>query len=161
MYLDEATRVVMPQLGFNNPYDFVAEYGISYYESIIISQWSIVPILYETVNCPLILDRSPIDNLAYYYMLREENERKYESILVKLCQIYCKYIDSYLFIPSGVFDLKPDYMQVKETQQELERIIKSLLIRFNIEYQVITQKSIYERCCKIQEIVEELFYGYN
>lgn len=159
MYIDEATRIVMPELGFKNPYNFVNQYGIAYYETVIMSQWSVLPLITEKVNGPIILDRSPIDNLAYYYMLRRDNEKKYEVILERLCRMYCKYIDVYLFIPTGIFDLVPDSMQVKETQQELECIIKELFGYFQLEYQVITSKSVLERFDEIEKIVEEKYYG--
>lgn len=158
VYIDESTRIILPQLGFSNPYDFVEKYGISYYESIIISQWAIISLIYDRIDCPIILDRSPIDNLAYYYMLRKDYENKYESVLIRLCEIYCKYIDTYLFVPTGVFDLKPDIMQVKETQKKLEGIIKILLHRFQIKYHIITQKTIYGRCKEVEEKVEEMYH---
>ena len=159
IYIDEATRTVMPELGFKNPYDFVDQYGIAYYEAVIMSQWSALPLITEKANSPIILDRSPVDNFAYYKMLRKDNEKKYEVILERLCRMYCKYIDVYLFIPTGVFELVPDSMQVKETQQELECIIKELFAYFQLEYQVITSKSAVERFNEIKKIVEEKHYG--
>lgn len=91
-------------------------------------------------------------------MLRKDYENKYESVLIRLCEIYCKYIDTYLFVPTGVFDLKPDIMQVKETQKKLEGIIKILLHRFQIKYHIITQKTIYGRCKEVEEKVEEMYH---
>lgn len=160
-YIDEATRIVMPKLGFANPYDFVDEFGIAYYEGIIMSQWSVLPSILENANHPVILDRSPIDNLAYYYMLRKDDEQKYETILKKLCEMYCKYIDVHLFIPTGVFELVPDSMQVIETQCRLETIIKELFTNLNIKYHVITSKSVFDRFSEMEKIVEVLFYEKN
>lgn len=156
IYIDEATRFLMPELGFENPYDFVDKFGIAFYESIIMSQWAILPSIVKIANGPIILDRSPIDNLAYYYMLRSDNEEKYEVVLKKLCEIYCKYIDMYLFIPTGIFDLVPDSMQIKETQYELESIIKKLFNYFQIEYRIITSKSVIDRFDEIKKIMEEM-----
>ena len=155
-YIDEATRYLIPKLGFENPYDFVDKFGIVFYESIIMSQWAILPSIVGKTDGPIILDRSPIDNLAYYYMLRSRSEEKYEEVLKKLCEIYCIYIDVFLFIPTGVFELIPDSMQIRETQYELECIIKRLFNYFQVDYRVITSKSVLDRFHEIEEIMEEM-----
>lgn len=38
--VEEPTRILMPMLGWNNPYDFIKKYGIAFYESIIMNQWA-------------------------------------------------------------------------------------------------------------------------
>lgn len=152
-FVSESTRLIMPELGFNNPYAFVDKFGIAFYESIIMGQWSVLTQLRADFFSTLIMDRSPIDNLAYYFLLRTEEEKAYESVMTNLCKFFCKYIDLYLFIPTGVFKLNPDAMQVVETQYELETIIKWLFYRFDIGYHIIMGESVEQRCAEIESCI--------
>lgn len=129
LYFSESSREIMPLLGYPKPYDFVDRFGIAFYESIIISQWSFLKNLHSFYDSRqvLILDRSPLDNLAYYYLDRRKNEMKYEEVLNKLARYYLQFIDVFILFPIGVFELVPDQMQKKETQSDLHDIILSLI----------------------------------
>lgn len=152
-YLSESTRKLMPILGYEDPYVFVDTFGISFFESIIISHWSILD--YKFIESPItIIDRCPLDNLAYYYLLRKEEEYKYEQLLTKLTLYYLKYIDVFILFPIGVFELLPDKMQRKETQVELDRLIKWLLKKNNIEYYNLQSTGVENRCEEIISLIK-------
>lgn len=155
IYIYEATRVIIPRLGYNDPYKFVDDFGIAFYESIIISQWSILKhianIHSENV---VLLDRSPIDNLAYYYLHRKGYEEKYEQILVRLAKYYLEFIEQFVYIPSGMFNFVPDKMQRADTQLELDRILLGLLQRFNIDYYTLDGIEIEDRANEIIRFID-------
>lgn len=150
-FMSESTREVMPSLGYGNPYDFVDLYGIAFYEAIIISHWSSLKAMDEFQKCDkiLLLDRSPIDNLAYYFLHRKDHELIYEDVLVKLAKIYLEHIQEFIYFPSGVFDFVPDSMQRKDTQAELDRIIVKLLNDFSVSYYKVCKLSIDDRAKEI------------
>lgn len=153
LYIQESTRVIMPNLGYDNPYDFVDEFGIAFYESIIMGTWSILTKTKELPYENVILDRSPIDNLAYYYLLRKTSEYCFEKPLERLCRYYCGFIDRFIMIPSGVFKLNPDAMQVVETQEELERIMLYIFKKLQLEYYLITKTDVVGRLNEIKDMI--------
>lgn len=154
LYVSESTREIMPKLGFYNPYEFVDKYGIAFYESIIMSQWSCLKLLRNSNQNYIILDRSPIDNLAYYYLHRTNDEMIYENIMLKLTQYYLHFIDELVYFPTGVFKLIPDSMQKVETQEQLNRIIINLLKQFSKKYYIVSSTSIEDRAKEIINYVE-------
>ena len=151
LYISEATRSIMPNIGYNNPYDFVDKYGIAFYESIIMGSWAILTQLEKLTYENIILDRSPIDNLAYYYLLRGKSEYRFSTALESLCRYYCQYIDRFFLIPTGVFQLIPDSMQVIETQKQLEEIIIELFRKLDIEYTLLIETDIKSRLTELQQ----------
>lgn len=152
IYISEATRKIIPVLGYDNPYKLVDEYGIAFYESIFISQWACLEVLsIDYKNKIVLLDRSPIDNLAYYYLHRENHEKIYEPILAKLAKYYLQFIDDYIYFPTGIFEFAPDIMQRTDTQLFLDKIILNLLKKFEIKYYTIKEISIDKRA---EEVIE-------
>lgn len=154
LYISESTRELIPELGFHNPYEFVDKYGIAFYEAIIMSQWSCLKLLQNNKQNHIILDRSPIDNLAYYYLHRTNDERIYENIILNLAQYYLHFIDELIYFPTGIFQLTPDPMQKIETQEDLNCIIVNLLKQFSKKYYIVSSTSIEDRTKEIINYIE-------
>ena len=137
IYINEATRNLIPILGYRNPYTFIEDYNISYYECLMFGYWSIIdknqnPLL-KSNNITIITDRSPIDNLAYYYLHRKDNEFSNESYLERLCNHYANLYDIFFYIPIK-FKIQNSEMQPLITQKKMDGLIKSLLKKYNIPY---------------------------
>lgn len=110
--IEEPTRELMTMHGWNNLYDFIENYGIAFYESIIMNQWAfLLQTAYRSCEKNIYLDTSPIDNLEYYFLYRMEEEKQYEAIFYKLCKLYCSYIDRYILFKCGIFEFVPDSMR--------------------------------------------------
>lgn len=156
-YISESTRHIIPLLGYDDPYKYVADYGIAFYENMIISQWCILDkeynIFLKNSKDTILVDRCPIDNFAYYLIHRNNEELKYENILKELTNYYINFISHFIYIPPDVFDLKPDKMQLKETQTLLDETIKRLLTSFEIHPYKVKSKSINSRAGEIIEFI--------
>jgi len=162
IYLTESTRHIVPLLGFNNAYEIVEKYGIAFYEGIIMGQWCIIDHNYNSFydlsdDDIMIIDRSPLDNLAYYYILREKFEHKHEFLLKKIADYYLTFIDYYIFFPIGIFDFEPDQMQKKSKQKEHNDSLLRLIKDYHINnIYCINEKTINCRALEAIEIVKKL-----
>ena len=155
--VEEPTRILMPMLGWNNPYDFIKKYGIAFYESIIMNQWVfLLQTSYRNFEKNIYVDTSPIDNLAYYFLYRTEEEKQYEEIFCKMCKLYCSYIDKYILFKCGMFEFVADSMRSVNKQAEHEKIIVNLMDKFELNYYVIKQKEVLSREKEIYLYLEEV-----
>jgi predicted ATPase len=157
-HLTEATRYVMPVLQYENPYDFVDKYGIGFYESITISYWCVLDPNHNTImaniNEVVLLDRSPIDNIAYYYLLRTPHEYLYEDVLLKLATHHLQYIDLFILFPVGVLDLVPDIMQPKKLQEEYDTVLREIVKNFRVDVYEVESATTNERAKEIINVIE-------
>src|SRR6266700_1842778 len=147
--LAEITRSLMPAIGYDSPYGIVAENGIAMYEAAILGQWSTLPShisRQSAVTFVCLLDRSPVDNLAYYFVHRDPSEVVHEKFLTKLACAYLPFIDLHIHVPCLPFGVPLDAVQRIDTQVELENIIIKLYHRLNVRYQTLTSISLHDRC---------------
>ena len=147
----EASRHLIQKLGFQNAYEFVDLHGIGAYELVFLSHWSWLDPVYSAVvqSGVFLIDRSPIDNLAYYLLLRKDSEIKYESTLFNLAQYYMSFIDYYILFPTGIFQFEADELQRCELQEELQQIITGLLKKYSLPYFEIRETGVHERVHEI------------
>jgi predicted ATPase len=155
----EATRHIMPILGYQNPYNYVEDFGIAFYENLVIGQWCILDKKFNTLNADvektMLIDRSPIDNLAYYFLHRQKNELKYEEILTKLTKYYISFIDMFIYFPVSKFELYPDEMQKKETQKDYDSVLLNLLVDFKIAPYHVNELDVNLRADEIVKIIDK------
>ena len=156
----EATRSLVPALGYISPYDIVETNGIAMYETMILASWNILssPISNKSTNDYIdfifLLDRSPVDNLAYYHVLRTQNEYQHEEFLTRLARHFLKYIDLHVFVPLLPFSVKLDSIQPKITQIDVQDKILSLYEALNVNYVTIQETNIDDRTNEILEIID-------
>ena len=131
LYLPEPARHIAPIIGASFPPDFLEKYGISFLQAIQLSHFCVLdPSLNPSLklkNSPLILDRSPLDYLAYYYYFRTPAEEKDEDLMLKLVGYYTNFIDLFIFFPTGVFSLPEDPLTGFELQKDIENYLLSFL----------------------------------
>lgn len=156
--LSEATRHLVPRLGFSTPYEIVDHCGIAFYEAIIIAHWCVLDPSYNTkvkgAARVTLIDRSPLDNLAYFQVHRSPDEERFEPILTRLALHYLTFIDHLIYFPTGVFALTPDPMQKLETQLAVDGCIKPMLQQHHPQYYTIDAKSAAARAEEVLNFIE-------
>lgn len=163
-YYSEFTRRVIPILGEKSAFSFAEKYGISTYELMAISQWHFLKLandpLFNLSSHITILDRSPIDNLAYYYLLRKKDfEADMEGLLKRLAFHFASEIDYFIMFPSGIFPFEPDSMQVLEWQKEFQIILQQLLAEFGKQPYIVESVDLISRKNEIIAFIEEKIHS--
>jgi len=154
----EATRLLVPALGYNSPYEIVKSNGISIYEAMIIASWSFLglnrPSPISKSSGILLLDRSPIDNLAYYHVLRNSEEIHHEDFLMRLTKFFIQQIDIHIFVPPLPFTVKLDQIQPVETQKQIHNTILCLYEKLGVDFRKINMISIDDRARELIDLIE-------
>jgi thymidylate kinase len=131
-YLKEGVRVQMPGYGYKNPYDFIDQFGIGVFEVMNINSWTVIDPQLNTLidKTSIIMDRSTIDNYAYYLALREtELDFKLEPLLKKMAYYFTEFVDLYVYFPINVIPLVNDEMRIgdQEYQKKIDESLKQAL----------------------------------
>lgn len=155
-FLSEATRWLVPLVGYNSPWEIVEEFGVAYYETMLLSQWSVIDtgVNEEEGRVPCVLDRSPIDNLAYYLVYRSTAEERYEKILVALAKHYASMITWHYYFPIARFQVVADGMRRTDGQREVAECIQKLLKDFRARVSVVEPVARAERVDYILSDIE-------
>lgn len=148
-FLTEATRDLVPILGYDTPWAIVDEFGIAYYEAIMLSYWNVLTQLHSEM---VLIDGSPLDNFAYYLICRRGNEVRYEKILRKMCEFYSKSISRYILFPVGVFEFVHDEMRVVDLQREHDQALRSICSDFQVTFYELKSISVEDRA---HEVIRE------
>ncbi len=147
-YFSEGVRHQVPAFGFTDPHQIVGEIGIGAFELMNINSWSIIdPQVNSLFNrkIPTFMDRSPIDNYAYYLTLKGENDVKFEKLVRGMAKHYAGIIDLFVYFPIGIFPLKGDDMRPddKEYQKRLDQNFREALKELGIpESKIYALKAI-------------------
>ncbi len=145
---EEITRTLMPLLGYESPYDIVAENGIAMYEAAALSHWCTLTVASEygaDSDSVEIVDRSPIDSLGYYFLLRKPDELVHEKFLTRIARAYISKIHFHIFIPRLPIVIQLDSFQREQTQTELEAIILELYSKLDVRYARLSSVTVEDR----------------
>lgn len=154
---NELTRTLVPLLGYGSPYEIVAKHGIAIYEAIMLGQWSALSeVLPSDAPEVLLLDRGPIDNLAYYFLHRKPDETIHGDLLVKLARVFLAKIDLHVHVPVLPFDVHLDPLQLPDTQFALQDIIVSLYTELSVSPVTLSAYALDERCSETIAHIEQL-----
>jgi predicted ATPase len=157
----ELSRSLVAELGYKSPYEIVNENGIAMLEACLLSHWSLLFDRSDDAACRRsdveLFDRSPIDNLAYYYVHRDATETRHERLLIELASRYLSYVDLHIYVPRLPFGVQMDAIQREETQNEVENAILDLYGRFNVEYCLLSGVSIEDRSSEVLDVVAKTF----
>jgi predicted ATPase len=155
--ISEITRTLVPLLEYESPYDIVAENGIAIYESAILGQWYKIARGSNPDSSSIekirLVDRSPIDNLAYYFVHRREDEIIHEKFLTRLANAYLSNIDLHIHVPLLPFTVPLEDVQRIDTQADLQSIIVRLYSQFGIRYEKLSTTTIEDRCSEVIAII--------
>jgi predicted ATPase len=157
----EATRSLVPRLRYSSPYEIVRENGIAMYEAAMLAQWCVLSdaSMHPNQSSVEIVDRSPIDNLAYYFVHRTFDEMKHEKFLMRLTSAYAAYIDLYIHVPRLPFMVPLDELQLIETQADIENTILELYDSLSVRYLSLHSTSIADRVRETVNIIVDYTKG--
>jgi predicted ATPase len=153
----EITRTLMPLLKYESPYDIVVENGIAMYEATVLGQWCSLVRNESDMDSNgkvRLVDRSPIDNLAYYFVHRREDEVVHEKFLTRLAGAYLSNIDLHIHVPLLPFAVSLEDVQRSDTQNELQSTIMQLYSRFKVSYEVLLSTALEDRCSEAISIID-------
>ena len=157
-YIPSPYRYIMPIIDFSG-YEFLNRYGIAFYEGMNLSLWSILDPNFNTLLKDLkkniLIDRSPVDYLSYYYLMRKPEEYIYEDILIRMTRYYLKFIDIFVLFPIDIFSLTAkNKMQGMELQEDLHRILLRELENFKIDAYILKEKTIKDRAAEVIALLD-------
>ena len=147
----------MPLLKYESPYDIVVENGIAMYEATVLGQWCSLVRNESDMDSNgkvRLVDRSPIDNLAYYFVHRREDEVVHEKFLTRLAGAYLSNIDLHIHVPLLPFFVSLEDVQRSDTQNELQSTIVQLYSRFEVSYEVLSRTALEDRCAEAISIID-------
>jgi predicted ATPase len=149
----EFTRELIALLPYASPYDIVAQNGIAMYEALVLGQWSRL----DSDAAPIVIsDRSPIDNLAYYFLHRSDTEAVHEAFLVALCAAFLPRIKLHIHVPPLPFAVPLDAMQRADTQGQLADIILGLYARFGVHFITLHSHDLQDRVRESLGLINEV-----
>ncbi len=127
---------------YNSTLDDYYLYIAEYYKRLLSSKSDII-----------IHDRTLLDSMAYQVTNNNISEN-YHLMLAELVKYYIKNIDYYFYIPVE-FDIVDDGIRCnnKDYQTEIDKTMKSLLMKFNVNYYVLSG-SLEERIESIVNILK-------
>lgn len=158
-YIPEPARYLIPIIGFENPPAFLQQYGIAFLQSIQLSHFCLLdphlnPTLRDLQN-PLLVDRSPLDYLAYYTQFCTPDQDKYEDVLLRLTRHYAQWIDLFILFPTDVFTLPDEPMQGLAIQHDIDALIQRMLVRLSCRVHRLQSTSPPERTREIIDLLEQ------
>jgi len=165
-FFSEPVRHQMPKFGYKNPYEFIEKHGIAAFELMNMNNWNVIDPAVNTSlhESRLLVERSAVDNYAYYLALRStEFDYSAESVLKRMAQYYASLVDLFIYFPVGKIPLKADQMRKsnREYQLTVDRHIRQILDEFDIPGHKIYEVqglSVGERTAEIMRLLES--YGY-
>lgn len=158
LVLEEAVRTVMPSLEYADAYQFVEKEGIAALEFLLLGRWGLLE--YKHWYCQrasdnvLLLDSSPWENLAYYYLLRTPREKKHEKTLNQLAYRAASKIDVYLLVEQGVCEFTEDRLRTKNMQENHEQWLRKVMADAGIEPIILSEVSVDDRTEEVIGILE-------
>ena len=157
-YIPSPARYSMPIIDFSG-IEFLERYGIAFYEGMNLSLWSILDPEFNTLlkdfKKNILIDRSPIDYLSYYYLLRKPQEYIYEKLLIRMTQYYLKFIDMFILFPINIFTIPTESKtQGMEIQEDIHSILLRELENFKIDVYTLKEKTVKGRAAEIIGLLE-------
>lgn len=163
-YLSEPARTIAPVISFSNPLEFLEKHGISMLQAIQISLFAgLMPELNPAANDaneqgidqPIIVDRSPLDYLAYFDLFKKEQDLKHQALLTDLASFFMSKIDLVVYFPVGVFELtdEPGDRQGKQLQAAVDSFLTNRLERYEGTAHVLNAIEPMARAEEIAELI--------
>lgn len=163
-YLSEPARTIAPVINFSNPLEFLEKHGISMLQAIQISLFAgLMPELNpaakdeneQGIDQPMIVDRSPLDYLAYFDLFKKEQDLKHQALLTDLASFFMSKIDLVVYFPVGVFELtdEPGDKQGKQLQGAVDSFLTDRLEHYEGIIHVLNANAPMARAEEIAELI--------
>ncbi len=157
-YLSECVRYLMPRLGYRDAWQIVNEHGAALFELMNINAWSVIDPQQNPLIKPemtLVIDRSPVDCVGYYYGFRSTKEDfAAENLVKKLATHYASLTDAFVYFPVGVIPLKGDELRPPDIMTQC--ITDTGIKRALAELRIPESKLHYLQSTSVDERVEEV-----